>query len=381
MDVGRLVAELCLRVEDGRSAHHVPHDGHPATTNLIIALASLVERLDLVTLDSRVQDPVFLAGGHVRLALGPQRPRARERAKDLFSSERRFVAERLQSWRPDVVSAHWTYEFALGTLDSRLPHLITVHDWAPAVLWNARDRYRTVRLLMQLLTFARGRNFVAVSPYMSRRAKLLALRPVPVLPNGLDRSWYVENQKAPARRVLAVNNGFGRGKNIQRLLAAWPHVLEEHPSAELVLVGSGYAVDGPANRWANENDLTRGVRFLGPVAHSQLKGLFQSASVFAHPSLEESFGLVVLEAMAQRVPVLGGRRSGAVPWLLRDGAGVLVDVRKSRAIAAGLNKLLSEPEFASATVRIGYERSLDFAIEEIAVAYHRHLTAIASRGA
>ena len=380
MDVGRLVAEFGLMAEDGQSDLGILHDGHPATTSLIIGLAALVDRLDLVTLDSGVEEPICMAAGHVRLAVGPQRPRPRDRARDLFSSERHFVAERLRSWRPDAVSAHWTYEFALGALDSRLPHLVTVHDWAPAILWSLRDRYRAIRLVMQLLTFARGRNFAAVSPYMARRSRLFTFRPVAVLPNGLERSWYDGLRERPVDgSILAVNHGFGRHKNVKRLLAAWPSVLEQHPETELVLVGEGYAVGGPANRWADEKDLAQGVRFLGPVGHPELKGLLQSASVFAHPSLEESFGLVVLEAMARGVPVLGGLRSGAVPWLLRDGAGVLVDVRKPRAIADGLNKLLAEPHFARATVRRGYERSLDFAIEEIALAYQRELAVVASR--
>jgi L-malate glycosyltransferase len=380
MDVNRLVAEFDLKATSGQNAPPVLRDGHPAVTSLVIALAPLVDQLDLVTLDPILKGPIDLAGGHVRVAVGPARPRPRDLAKDLFSKERRFIAEQLQFWRPDAVSAHWTYEFALGALDSGLPHLITVHDWAPAVLWSVRDRYRTVRLLMQLLTFARGRNFAAVSPYMARRSRLLAMRPVSVLPNGLDESWYIETPHRPYdSRVLAANHGFARHKNVQRLLLAWPTVLERHPSAELVLAGQGYEANGPASRWAHDNGLSEGVSFIGAVTQCELRGLLRSASVFAHPSREESFGLVLLEAMAQGVPVLGGCRSGAVPWLLGDGAGVLVDVRNAGAIADGLNRLLAEPDFASVTGNRGYKRSLDFRIEEIAVAYRRRLASVASQ--
>lgn len=379
MDASQLVAQFDLTAAPGQPAPIALHGGHPATTSLVVALAPLVDRLDIVTLDGGLEDAIEFTGGHIRLAVGPQRPRPRDCAKDLFSTERRFIAQRLNAWRPDVVSAHWTYEFALGTLDSRLPHLITVHDWAPAILWALRDRYRTVRLLMQLLTFARGRNFAAVSPYMARRSRLLTRRPVSVLPNGLDSSWYAETLQRPSQmRVLAVNHGFARHKNVQRLLIAWPKVLDSHPSAELVLAGHGYGVSGQASKWAEENGLTQGVRFLGPVAHAELKDLLRSADVFAHPSLEESFGLVVLEAMAQGVPVLGGDRSGAVPWLLEDGAGVLIDVREAEAIADGLNMLLADNDFARMTGHRGYERSLDFAIDEIAVAYRSQLALIAA---
>jgi L-malate glycosyltransferase len=379
IDVNRLVPEFGLRTASGQASTPVLRGGHPAVTSLVIALAPLVDRLDLITLDPILDIPLDLVGGHVRVGVGPSRPRPRDLAKNLFSNERRFIAGRLQAWQPDAVSAHWTYEFALGTVDSGLPHLITVHDWAPAVLWSLRDPYRAVRLIMQLLTFARGRNFAAVSPYMARRSRLLTIRPVSVLPNGLERSWYFQRPHQPSDlRVLAVNHGFARHKNVQQLLFAWPKVLERHPAAELVLAGQGYETDGPASRWAHDNGLAQRVCFLGTVTQCELKDLLQSASVFAHPSLEESFGLVILEAMAQGVPVLGGSRSGAVPWLLGDGAGLLVDVRNSGAIAAGLNKMLTEQDFARMTASRGYKRSLDFSIDEIAIAYRSRLAAITS---
>lgn len=354
--------------------------GHPALTSLVIALAPLVDRLDLVTLDPSVNDPVTFSRHHVRLAIGPQRPRARDLARNLFAPERRFISQQLLDWRPHVVNAHWTYEYALGTLDSRLPHLITVHDWAPTILWGMRDRYRLVRLLMSLLTFARGRNFAAVSPYLARRSRSVTLSPVSLLPNGLEESWYMENDyRSHNKRVIALNHGFGRLKNVKRLLTAWPAVLEVHPTAELVLAGDEYGMGGPAYLWADEYNLTRHVHFMGPIPHAQLRSLFESATVLAHPSLEESFGLVVLEAMAQGIPVLGGQASGAIPWLLGHGAGVLVDVNRPDAIAASLNKLLAEPDLAASIGRRGFERSRGFQIEEVALAYRDRLAEIASQ--
>lgn len=87
--------------------------------------------------------------------------------------------------------------------------------------------------------------------------------------------------------------------------------------------------------------------------------------------------MVVLEAMAMGVPVLGGRSSGAVPWLLAEGAGVLVDVRQPRAIAAGILRLLAEGPFAESTAQRGFARAKEqFAVEEVAAAYLSRLTAL-----
>jgi L-malate glycosyltransferase len=379
MDVPRLAEELALRPEKGRA---VPAGlgGHPVT-ELVLALSQLPCQLDLVTLDHGIPEPVCLANDAIRLSIGPERPRVRTRSKDLFAVERAFIARQLHIMQPEVVSAHWTYEYALGALDSARPTLITVHDWAPTILWHARDPYRTVRLLMQILTFTRGRNFAAVSPYMARRVELVTRRPVAVLPNGLTPSWFSTGTPRPVRngRVLALNSGFDRRKNVKSLLAAWPSVLIRCPDAELVLTGPGYEVGGPAYEWALERGLHLSVSFLGAVPRAELQDLMRSVSIFAHPSLEESFGMVILEAMALGLPVLGGQHSGAVPWLLKGGAGVLVDVRRPEEIAGGLLRLFDEPGLADSTALRARERAREhFGIHDLAEAYLAKLTSLIS---
>lgn len=56
----------------------------------------------------------------------------------------------------------------------------------------------------------------------------------------------------------------------------------------------------------------------------------------------------VCEAMHAALPVIGGQRSGAIPWTLGDGqCGLLVDVRSPRAIAAGIRRLFADPRLAA----------------------------------
>lgn len=379
LDVGRLADELRL-IPPRDSAIPRGHGGH-SVTELVVALAGLVDHLDLITLDPELDDPIELRGERVRLGVGPFRNRARTRGKDLFSEERSFVSNRLLAWKPDVVSAHWTYEYALGAIDSGLPTLTTVADWAPTVLRHARDRYRAVRLIMQLMALSKGRDLAAVSPYIAQKVQRYTRRPCTVLPRGLGSEWFSgEPPELTGSQVLAANAGFGRLKNVHRLLAAWPTVLEALPDAELTLAGDGYETGGNAQRWALKQGLSRRVHYIGPVRRPELRTLMSSCSVFAHPSLEESFGMVVLEAMAVGVPVLGGQRSGAVPWLLADGAGVLVDVRKPSAIAEGLIRLLTDRRSARLTARRGHERASEaFEIQQVAAAYVEELTAVAVR--
>jgi glycosyltransferase involved in cell wall biosynthesis len=67
--------------------------------------------------------------------------------------------------------------------------------------------------------------------------------------------------------------------------------------------------------------------------------LYEEADVFCSPSLEESFGMVFIEAMAQGVPCVGGENSGAVPWVLGDG-GAVCDVTNPERLAQCIERLM-----------------------------------------
>src|SRR3954464_4395902 len=79
----------------------------------------------IFTLDPGVEDELLLEGPGLRICVGPFR---RIRARDFFKIERRYLLRAIQRERPDILHAHWTYEYALAAQASGLPHLITAHD-------------------------------------------------------------------------------------------------------------------------------------------------------------------------------------------------------------------------------------------------------------
>lgn len=89
--------------------------------------------------------------------------------------------------------------------------------------------------------------------------------------------------------------------------------------------------------------------------------------------------MTLIEAMARRTPVVGGRRSGAVPWVLDGGAaGVLTDVRASLDIAASIVAVLSDHALWRRYSEAGHRRARQhFAssrvVEEYLDAYDRLL--------
>jgi glycosyltransferase involved in cell wall biosynthesis len=258
------------------------------------------------------------------------------------------MAGALRRAGPDVVHAHWTYQYALAALASGVPTLITVRDWAPTILRHRPTPFRVVRSLMNVATLVKGQHFTVTSPYMQIRMERWLRRDIPLIPNAIgDDLFLTECLPRPndIPVILAINNGFSRRKNVPVLLRAFQRVRSIHPPARLRLAGEGYEIHGVAHQWARKKRLEDGVEFLGSRAHHEVVQLLDEATIFAHPAIEESFGLVLVEAMARGVPVIGGESSGAVPWVLGGGhAGVLVDIASEEELTEALLGLLEDKE-------------------------------------
>jgi glycosyltransferase involved in cell wall biosynthesis len=157
-----------------------------------------------------------------------------------------------------------------------------------------------------------------------------------VVPWGVDRIDVTDADVArvraahrlPERFVLFVGTLEPR-KNLDRLAVAVSRLADPIP---LVVVGA-------AGWGAPPNVDGLDCRLLGFVPAADLAPLYSLASAFAYPSLEEGFGLPVLEAMAQGAPVVTSR--GTATEEVAGGAAVLVDALDVDSIAAGLDRALA----------------------------------------
>jgi glycosyltransferase involved in cell wall biosynthesis len=218
-----------------------------------------------------------------------------------------------------------------------------------------------------------------VSPYTARHVErvLRARGPVAVIPNGV-RPGDLPRAPIPAateRPVFAtVLNGWGPLKNGQAALRAFGRARAQLPGARLLMFGEGFTPDGPAAVRAEREGLVAGVEFVGPVGHRELLDrLAAEVTVVIHPSRLEACPMILLEAMAVGVPIIAGRRSGAVPWVLGDGAaGLLVDVGSSAEIAAAMVRLAGDPRARARLAAAGRDRvGRHFDLDEIAATYVR----------
>lgn len=335
-------------------------------------------QLVIFTLDPRVETEVVLEGKQLKICVGPYRPK---RARDFFRLERATMERAIRRERPTLVHAQWTYEFALAAIAADVPHIITAHDAPFQVLRHNCIPYRFARTLMAMKAIRQADRIAAVSPHVAKHLErfFFPKRRVDVIPNGLpdsifdDRVW-AERPKSGALTFFTILNGWGGLKNGQIAIQAFAKLREAYRPARLVMLGAGHNPGGPAELWAREQGLVDGIEFAGPVAYEILQDrISKECDILVHPSLEESFGMVIIEALAKAIPVIGGESSGAVPWTLSFGeAGLLVDVRSPGKVADAMLTLARDSELRKGLSEAGYGRvRRHFSIEAVADAYEK----------
>ncbi len=313
---------------------------------LVKALLRKGHQVSVYTLDQVVRKPLILRGASLSIYYGEYRQK--HKMRDFMKVERGNIRDFILADKPDLVNAHWTYEFALGALETSIPTVVTVNDRASRILRFNFNAYRFGRLLMNYATILRGSEFTAVSPYVQKHFQKYVRRLIALTPNFLNDeefTWKERRLNIDQPLVVSINNGFTKLKNVQAVLHAFRAIRKQVASCRLALVGYDFEEGGSAQRWAIDNHLQRGVEFVGYSDYCDVASILEGADLLIHPSLEESFGLTLLEAMAKGIPVIAGSESGAAPWVLAYGkAGLLVDVRSPSEIADVAISLLTNQE-------------------------------------
>ena len=165
-------------------------------------------------------------------------------------------------------------------------------------------------------------------------------------------------------------------KNIPTLLQAFAQVAPQFPDRRLVLVGRrGWMVETLDQQIASLG-LADKVLFPGYVERADLPMVYNSAECFVYPSFYEGFGLPVLEALACGLPVITSDVS-SMPEIVGP-AGLLLPPSDSQALAAALQRLLSDPAERQRLASQGPARAAQFTwqhtAEQTRLAYHHALS-------
>jgi phosphatidylinositol alpha-1,6-mannosyltransferase len=226
------------------------------------------------------------------------------------------------------------------------------HETGWVALPGSRQLLQRIAGDLDVLTYISDYTRGRLAPALDGRVRLAQLSP------GVDVDFVTPDADGAAVRrryglgdapvVVCVSRLVAR-KGQDVLVAGWPRVLARHPTARLLLVGSGPA-EGSLRRAVAARGLAGSVVLTGPVGPAELPGHYAAGDVFAMPCRTrrggldvEGLGMVFLEAAACARPVVAGT-SGGAPEAVQEGVtGHVVDPRSPDAVAARIIDLLDDP--------------------------------------
>lgn len=278
--------------------------------------------------------PVRVNESVARICFSPQSARAVERA--------------LRELRPDVIHVHEPLvpsSSMFAVLRANAPVVATFHANVPS------DKVRSVlfRLAVPFIrpVWERLDRRVAVSEAARASVALrLGEAPLEIVPNGSDFDRFASAAAAhlpPGRHLLFVGR-LEKRKGFPVALDAFAHLAPHYPDLRFLVVG-----DGP-DRGAVEQlpaSLRRRVDMVGRVSDEKLPSYYRAADVFVGPALgSESFGIVLVEAMAAGLSVVASDISGYRDVARHGREALLVPPGDPTALADAIRRLLDNPSLA-----------------------------------
>lgn len=341
--------------------------------------------LSIVTVSNDCKEPFIYADDRVDLFVGTRREKNIVRGLTFFNKEINQMVKYARMKTCDISFALWSYEFALAAekVDGKKT-IIVLHDWAPKIYQIYHDYYRYLRLLMSNKAIRKADKFICVSPYI--HSQLLCIRPECksiIIPNAIeidDLTCKQATEKMLRRgkpRIVCANNSFFGLKNVTQSVKIFNKVLSQIPDAELHLYGKENGETDACMQWLIDNKLNRNVFLHGQVDHNVLMQALLDADIFLHASLEESFGLVYIEALLCGTPVFAEERAGAANWILENGRiGKIVNTEDEEQVAEEIVSLLSSEKEWDELKKIGLESCIKrFGVDNVYNQWLRALTA------
>ena len=271
-----------------------------------------------------------------------------------------LVSRMLDRERFDIIHHHEPLVpfLSMQILDSaKCPNVATFHAfggfsfsyWAGRVIG---ERYMK-RLDARIAVSSAARHFI--STYFPGDYR--------IIPNGVDVRFYANAKPFPEYEDGKTNILFvGRvepRKGAMYLLRAYAKLKPRFPQLRLIFCSAGPQI-GQMRRFVRQNGLGD-VLFAGRVDDVDKARFYKTADIFCAPSTgQESFGIVLLEAMAAGLPVVASDIHGYKRVVQRNVSGLLVEPKDPDALAAAIERLICEPALRQRLGEAGARRAPEY---------------------
>ena len=244
----------------------------------------------------------------------------------------------------DILHVHEPAGPTLGIMSVWVADGPIVATWHSSLESSRRELNAAAPMVRSAMEKIRAR--IAVSEYARRSLVEYTGGDAVLIPNGVDCSLYVGDEPLPGRRrgqstVMFLGRIDEPRKGLHVLLEALPRVAERVPEVTLLVAGPGEVE--PVRRGLDPRIADR-VEFLGMVSERDKARALHSADVYVAPNTGgESFGIILLEAMAAGAPVLASDIEAFQRVLNEGRAGVTFRNEDPADLADQLVALLGDP--------------------------------------
>ncbi len=271
----------------------------------------------------------------------------------------------------DIVHLHEPFMPMLCTAVLRFSNAVNVGTFHAC---HGRPGYNFGRPITTILLNRRARKLdgkIAVS----KPAMEFASKYIPGyynnIPNGVDLERFssdvspVEEFCDGKLNILFVGRLESR-KGLNYLIKAYEQVKKEFPNSRLIIVGPGTRLRRKYEKHIRRNDL-KDIVFVGYVPYDELPRYYKTADIFCSPATGgESFGIVLLEAMAVGKPIVASNIDGYASILTHGVEGLLVPPKDKGVLAQALISLMTDESLRHQMGAKGRLKALDYGWEHIA---------------
>jgi glycosyltransferase involved in cell wall biosynthesis len=272
----------------------------------------------------------------------------------------------LRSRRIDIVNLHFPIDnyvyFALCRRLLPFKLVTSIHGQDAFVRERPKDTYS------RAFTFILESSDLLVLPSDAYRRKLLEAFPrlhdrTIFIHNGIDPAQFSAADRQPdddrrrnGRYILCVAE-LKDNKAIDVLLQAASPLLAQDPSLTLVLAGDG-PLRGELERMASSLGIRSQTMFLGTQGGPEIARLMRGCELMVLPSRVEPFGIVLIEAMASKTPVVATNVGGIPEIVDHEITGILTEPENPQALTAALQRVLADSGLRTRLVRNGHSKMM-----------------------
>lgn len=258
-----------------------------------------------------------------------------------------------------IIHAHWWVPSGLiGYLVSILlnrPLLVTTHGTDLRIIKDSK-----ISFFLAKLVFQKAQYITVVSSFLKEKLvgelslpeEKIKVIPMPV---NTEKIRFSPPMKSSSQNVILCVARYTHQKKLDVLIDALSVLKEQNMDFEAILVGEGPERDRLLKKIGTLS-LKDKIKLLGLMAQKELNRYYNLSQVVVLPSVNEGFGLVLVEAGLCKKPVVGAR-SGGIPDIIEDGiSGILVPPEDHIALANAIISVLSDDNLAKRLGQNAYQQ-------------------------